>query len=120
MVDIGFRITPGRGGVRFAGVHGPADGKLQADDTLVSINGHVIDINDPRAAMSVIGPAIQNPAVGTPIQLVVKRGDQNVNVQIDPVMSSHKVKTISDDPAATPAQITMRNGWLYTKMASVQ
>ena len=120
IVDAGFRIAPGRDGIRFAAVHGPAEGKLEGDDTLVSINGHALASTDPRGAAAVITPIMQAAAVGTPIKLVVKRGGQDVPVEIDPVMSSHKVKTISDDPAATAAEIALRNGWLYTKTASVQ
>ncbi|HEY3780095.1 MAG TPA: hypothetical protein VGL56_03350 [Fimbriimonadaceae bacterium] len=122
MVDVGFAAAPSRqgGGVRFARIHGPADGKIMTGDVLVAMNGKSLQGMDPRGVASVIAPVIQGAAVGTPITLTVSRGGQNVDVTIDPVMSSRKVKTISDDPAATPAQIALRDGWLYTKLPSVQ
>jgi len=119
--SVGFRAQGnfGGGGMTVRDVAGPAFGKLDEGDVIVSINGQTLD-GDPRSAARVVNAQIEGAKVGTPLSLIVKRDNSNVDVTIDPVDATRKVRTVIEQTNATPAQIALRDSWLMTKKPAVE
>ncbi len=120
--EVGFTGTPsfGSGGIGVGGIRGPATGKLEAGDVILSLNGTSLDGKEMRDAIRLVQTAIAGAKVGTPMELVVKRAAVDVNVTIDPVAATRPVYSVAIDPAATPSQKALGEGWLMTKTPSVQ
>lgn len=115
-VNVGFTMVvrpDGKGGIR--GISGPAESKLQPGDTITTIEGEAVTA-DNNAALS--AKYLTGAKAGNPVHLTVQRGDQTVQVEITPVAATRTIRTIVEDPSASPAAIQLRNGWLVRKTAS--
>ena len=120
--EVGFNAAPsfGGGGIGVGGIRGPAAGKLETGDIIKSVNGTSIDGKDMRDAIGLVQTAITGAKVGTPIELVVKRGSADVKVTIVPVSATRPIHTVVADPAATPEHKALGEKWLMMKTPSVQ
>jgi predicted metalloprotease with PDZ domain len=119
-VDIGFAAAPNRGGkgLRVSAVRAAATGHLETGDMILSINGQSMDTDDFMVLGRAIPSLEANAAVGKPIALQIRRGDQTMEVEVNPVSATRKIHTVQEDPAATKSAIGLREGWLKTKTPS--
>ena len=120
--ETGFNAAPsfGSSGIGVSGIRGPAVGKLESSDIITSVNGTSIDGKEMREAITLVQAALTGAKVGTPIELVVKRGGENVKVTVDPVSATRPIHTVVTDPDATPARKSLGEEWLKIKTPSVQ
>jgi predicted metalloprotease with PDZ domain len=116
-VDYGFTYTPSRdqGGAVVNTVKGPAEGQLKVGDVIVSINGKAYDPANGRGFGQAMSTELSKAQAGVPVNIIVKRDGQNMDVQVTPVNSTKKTTKVSEVPNATPQQIALRDGWLATK-----
>ncbi len=120
-VDVGFTAQPIRGGhgARIGAVRGPGVGKVQSGDVITAVNGHSLDIDSFNQITTLLHDNVDGAQVGATLELTTKRGDQTMNVEIAPVQSSRKVRTIEPDPNASPAAKALGEKWLKTKTPAV-
>jgi predicted metalloprotease with PDZ domain len=118
-VDHGFTYTSAKDkhGANVATATGPGEGKLKAGDVITSINGESLDVGSNRKITEALNRQFEAAKVGTPITLKVLRGTDTIDVQIDPVAATRKVKKVQEDPSASPEAVRLRSGWLQNKTA---
>jgi len=82
---------------------------VQANDELVQINGHDVNMNDEAMWMK-----LMKPAVGDELKITVRRNGEAVELAGKAVMMSREqMHIIEDDPKATPEQLALRRALLY-------
>jgi len=120
-VDAGFTATSGfGGGVRAAAIHGPARGLLIQGDSITAIDGQSVGGLSRSDLTKLIHDHIEAATLGTPIALTLTRDGKEVRLAIDPVSATRKVRSISEDPNASPETVALRTGYLATKKPSVE
>ena len=120
--ETGFNAAPsfGSSGIGVSGIRGPAVGKLESSDIITSVNGTTIEGKEMREAITLVQAALTGAKVGTPIELVVRRGGENVKVTVEPVSATRPIHTVVTDPEATSARKALGEAWLKIKTPSVQ
>jgi len=119
-VDAGFSPAAGFGAVRVINIHGPAEGKLMQGDTISAIDGTSLEGMTRTDMPAFLHTHVEMAQVGTPIALTVMRDGKVVDVSIDPVTSTRPLRTVAEDPAASPEAVMLRRGYLATKKPAVE
>lgn len=107
--DFGATFVPSRqgGGMSVALVTAAGQGKLEARDIVLSING----VEVPTAGA--IANVVSKIKPGDTVTFKIKRGDQTSEVTVTATSISRPTQEILEDPNATPAQKALRDFWLY-------
>jgi predicted metalloprotease with PDZ domain len=107
--DMGVTMGPGRNGgpISVRNTTGPADGKLQRGDQILSINGSEVPTNGALTAVT------EKIKPGDSVTFKVKRGEETVDVTIVAAKGTRKTQEILEDGNATAQQKALREFWLY-------
>jgi predicted metalloprotease with PDZ domain len=111
--DSGFSwsTTPGAG-LAITGIRGNAIGKLRQSDTLLGVNGKMLEGATSMALSGSLGAALRDVAPGKPYKLSVRREGQIVEVEITPTQGFRDVLSMARIPYATSAQRKLADAWL--------
>ncbi|HZH98198.1 MAG TPA: hypothetical protein VEX38_04450, partial [Fimbriimonadaceae bacterium] len=96
---------------RVSAVTGPAVGKLEIGDLIVSVNGVTFD-DAPGAIQRTMNEHLNRLQVGQSAKFQVKRGETTLDVEVAAAQQMRKVLKVTEDPNATPDQRKLREGWL--------
>ena len=89
-----------------------------ANDVILAIDGKRVDGDDMMGNVRTYREMGAKVAVGTPINLEVKRAGQTMTVAVQPSPATRKIHTVIVDPAATVAATSVGGDWLKQKTVS--
>ncbi len=104
--------APGIREIKLTAVRPSSEDKLQIGDVITSVNGTSLPLVTGRALNRAFGELTQNLSATTAIKFGVKRGDQNLDVEVYPITIIRDTFGVERIPNATPAQIKIREGWM--------
>jgi predicted metalloprotease with PDZ domain len=107
--DLGVVMTPSfqAGGMTVQKATGAAEGQIKVDDVVLEVNGAAVPTNGAlTAVMAKINP-------GDSVNFKLKRGSETVLATITAGKVTRPTQEIQEDPNATPAQVGLREIWLY-------
>ena len=116
LVDVGFDMSPAfrSTDVRVVRVRESAKAAgLRADDVIVSINGTLVTGDTGLAAMTKANQVVATLKAGQSATVRVRRGGQEQNLIVTPVMSKRTTWHLTDVANGDRDMLSLRNGWYY-------
>lgn len=119
--DLGITYSEAKGshGEVVSTVSGVAEGKLLKGDIILAVNGRSLNLDTNRAISTTMSEIVAGLKAGTTVRFHISRDARESDVEITPADGVKKVRHIIEDPAASTAAITVRNGWLATRSVPV-
>lgn len=113
-VETGVGLVPGTGGARVTSVSERLQNEIAIGDVVTAWND--VRFDGPNQGLRRrIRSAMDAAKVGTEIQIEFKRGDDVRKATLTPIAGTRDVRSITEIPNATPAQLAVRNGWVKRK-----
>lgn len=114
-VDNGFTLqaNPQDKGASVRNVHGDAAKLLKDGDLLIAFNGVSLEENGPMAIGGAIQKATASIKAGDTLNLTIRRDGQPVVLTVTAFAAKRTIKKIEAIPEATPAQLKLRQDWIY-------
>ena len=113
-VDLGFTFGGGFGITtpKVTGAKGPASGKLQIGDDILSINGVDLSGDNFRTVMASLTRETRNAVAGKPLSLTISRAGKTLNVDVTPSKATRPSYSVERLVNPDPAQKQLGDAWL--------
>ena len=113
-VDLGFTFGGGFGAStpKITTVKGPASGKLEIGDELLTVNGIEPEGDTVRAVIASLTRETRNAMAGKPLALTVRRGGKTLKVEVTPAKATRSLYSVERLANPDAKQKQLGDAWL--------